>query len=269
VQINLKSLSKLALINFGAILGILICGFAQADDSANGNLSSNGYGGETGVRTTAYWNFSAGDDFVSNNTSDNYWQFSDPNYLSDKIGVFDADIGIQLSDPFGFELGYFGGPSGLITDANPGNPSSPNENDAGYWYVSGAYLMPTYRLWQPGLFGLPLFQTFGVRMGPAFMNADFNTNSTGRYTESGDGLDLGAVYRIQQTVRSLADIGIEVAYDYIDINSMVNSNGTGPGRTIEGPARSSNGSKIFLDASGISVKLVLGGWFGSPIRNKE
>lgn len=263
-------MSKIATLLFGGTFGILICGFAQADDSANGNRY--GYGGETWVRTTAYWNYSVGDDFVSNNTSNNYWQFSEPNYLSDKNGVFDADIGVQLSDPFGFELGYFGGPSGFKTDANTGNSSSPNGNAAGYWNVSGAYLMPTFRLWQPGLFGLPLFQTFGVRMGPALLNGNFRTpdyNSGQYYTESGDGIDLGAVYRIQQTVRLLADIGIEVAYDYIDINSMVNSNGTGSGRTIEGPARSSNGSRIFLDTSGISVKLVLGGWFGSPIRNKE
>lgn len=109
-------------------------------------------------------------------------------------------------------------------------------------------------------------------MGPAFLNGAFRVqdlDSTAQYMESGDGLDLGAVYRIQQTVRLPADIGIEVTYDHIDINSMVHSNGTGPGRTIEGPARSPDGSKIFLDASVFSVKLVLGGWFGSPIRNRE
>lgn len=136
------------------------------------------------------------------------------------------NTGYQTSGLFGIEVGNSGGPDGSITVAS-------NTTD---WDSSVFYIMPTLRWWGRGIFSDPYYQTVGFRLGDAMF-------SDGPVTAAA--ADYGIVYRIQQMFGQAFDLGFEVGYDYEAFPGVF-------GRTV--------------DVSGISTKLILGTWVGSPFK---
>jgi len=136
------------------------------------------------------------------------------------------NTGYQTSGLFGIEAGISMGPDGVITVAS-------NTTD---WDTSVFYIMPTLRWWGRGVFPDPYYQTVGFRLGDAgFSDAQISAAAA----------DFGIVYRIQQMFGAWFDLGFEVGYDYEAFPGVF-------GRTV--------------NVSGISTKLILGTWVGSPYK---
>lgn len=138
--------------------------------------------------------------------------------------------GYQASGPFGVEAGIMNGPQGEYRGFNKG---------AFAWETVGFTVMPTARWWWKGFGARAYDQTLGLRVGQSILGEQAAQAS------AYDGAELGLVYRIQALFGPVFDLGFECAYDW----AFYQEDGS-PIRAIEGP----------------SLRLVLGSWFGSPVK---
>jgi hypothetical protein len=139
-------------------------------------------------------------------------------------------IGYQVSDLFGVEAGVMDGPQGDYRGGNKGGFD---------WETAGFTVMPTLRRWSLGPGARAYDQTLGLRVGQSILAEQ--TAPASAY----DGLDLGLVYRVQALFGPVFDLGLECSYDW----AFYQEDGS-PIRGIDGP----------------SLRLVLGSWFGSPVK---
>jgi hypothetical protein len=232
-------------------------GFVLALGSA-----AQGHAQEQGLQTqpSFYWDVDGGARGVSNASISRYLNFTSPIRSESAIAPlgaysqFGLDLGYQFSGPFCLELG--GELMPVISAIGSAGSAS--------WDSYGVYIMPALRFWTRGAFKMPMYQTLCLRVGPAFLygNSAFYTlpptgsqaAGAGTYVQSSTAVDAGIVYRNQQMVSSTMDIGMELAYDYVDFDSV---------RENSGFATNAGGSRLALNLSGVSVKLVFGTWLGS------
>lgn len=228
-------------------------------------LGSAAVGGaqEQGLQTqpSFYWDIGGGARGISNASIAQYLNFTSPIRAESAIAplgaysLFDLDLGYQFSGPFCLEVG--GDFMPVISATGSAGSAS--------WDSYGVYVMPALRFWTRGAFKMPLFQTLGLRVGPAYLYGDSSfftvppTGSqaagSGAYVQSSTAVDVGIVYRNQQMISRTMDIGMELAYDYVDFDRIQENSGL---------ATDVGGSRMALNLSGVSLKLVFGTWLGSP-----
>ncbi len=207
----------------------------------------------------------AGVRFASRQDSQSYFQFGGGALPGAASQVeLDPDggvaVGVQLGGTFGIEAG--------VDDERLDMASTTAQ---GSWNCLDVYAMPELRFALPGAAGPHRrMQVFGLRIGEASLAGSSGPLvhalpgypgpplllDGGSGDETAQGVDLGLAYRLEAMQGKAFDLGVELAYDYLYFPELA---------AHPGIVTAASGAPLRLNASGFTVRLVLGEWLlGTP-----